>query len=241
MKNCKNCGVELEENMNFCPLCGEPVAYKTHKNKAYLQFQKTKQEEKILSDFNELTHHQRQKLFWELSGIILISGMIITFIIDLIINQSVTWSKYSMSVCLVLFINVTLIVFLQKKIYVLLSGSFVSVSILLILFDLFSQNTGWGIKIGIPMILCFYFVVFGLIKIVRRSRRVGINLIAYFLVTSAIFCLCIDGVISLQRNNRLNLQWSVIVLASVLPVAAILLYIHYRLKKGTNLKRFFHI
>lgn len=238
---CKNCGVELEESMNFCPLCGEPVTYKTDKTKEYLQFQKTKKEERLLSDFNELTHHQRRKLFWELSGIILISGMIITFIIDLITNQAITWSKYSISVCLVLFINITLIIFLQKKIFLLLVGSFISISALLMLFDIFIKNTGWGKEIGIPLILSFYFVVLVLIKIVKRSKQHGINLIAYFMIALSILGLCIEGIISLQKNNRLNLQWSVIVIASVLPVAAILLFIHYRLRKGTDLKRFFNI
>jgi uncharacterized membrane protein YvbJ len=103
MNYCKNCGVELEENMNFCPLCGKSIADETFQNKEDLHYQKTKQEERILSDFKELTQIQRRKLFWELSGIILISGMIVTFIIDLITNKGITWSKYSVSVCMVLF------------------------------------------------------------------------------------------------------------------------------------------
>ena len=241
MIHCKNCGVELEVKMNFCPLCGTPVSLETHENKEHLQFRKTKPEERLQSDFNTLTHPQRRKLFWELSGIILISGMLVTLIIDLIINKQITWSKYSLSVCLVLFVNITLIVFIQKKIFVLLVGSFLSVSALLFLFDLFNTKTGWGKEYGIPLVLSFYCVVYILIRIVRRTRQQGINLIAYFLIASGILSLGIEGIISLQRINRLELQWSLIVVASVLPVAAILLFIHYRLRKGTDLKRFFHI
>jgi hypothetical protein len=37
------------------------------------------------------------------------------------------------------------------------------------------------------------------------------------------------------------LGWSLIVFACILPVAVILFYIHYRLNRGTDLRRFFHI
>lgn len=238
---CKNCGVELEENMNFCPLCGERTGDEIPENKEHLPLQNIVHEERLLSDFKELTQNQRRILFWELSGIILISGMIVTFIIDLIINKGITWSKYPVSVCLTLFVNITLIVFLRKKILILLTGSFLTTSILFILFDMYNKNKGWGIKLGIPLIFAFYLVVLILIKIIRNSRQHGINLIAYFLIAAGIFSLCIEGIISLQTKNRLDLQWSLIVVASLLPVSAILLFIHYRLRKGTELKRFFYI
>ena len=241
MNYCKNCGVELDENMNFCPLCGKNIADETLQNKENLNYQKTKQEERILSDFKELTQIQRRKLFWELSGIILISGMIVTVIIDLIINKGVTWSKYSVSICLVLFVNITLIVFLRKKIFILLIGSFLSTSILLMLFDIYNKNMEWGVRFGIPLIFSFYLIVFVLVSLVRSSRQRGINLIAYFLIASGIFSLCIEGIISFQIKKSIDLYWSLIILASVLPVAAILLFIHYRLRKGTDLKRFFNI
>lgn len=238
---CNNCGVELEENMKFCPLCGKHITDVTKEDEEYIQFQKTRQKERLLSDFKELTPIQRRRLFWQLSGMILISGMIVTFIIDLIINKNITWSKYSMSTCLALFLIITLIIFLKRKILVALIGSFITTSVLLVLFDMFNKNIGWATKLGIPLVFSFYLVVFSLIKIVRNLRQRGINLIAYFLVAAGILSLCIEGIISLQVKNQLSFQWSVIAMASVLPVSAILLFIHYRLKKGTDLKRFFHI
>ena len=241
MTYCKTCGVELEKTMKFCPLCGKHITDKTHEKEEHLPLEETKQEERILSDFKELTPVQRRKLFWQLSGIILISGMLVTFIIDLIINQSITWSQYSMSTCLALFINITMIVFFNKRIILSLIGCFISTSILLILFDMFNKNIGWGTQLGIPLVFSFYLVVFLLISLVKRSKQRGINLIAYFLIAASILSLSVDGIISLQVHKQLNLQWSVIALVSVIPVSAILLFIHYRLRKGTDLKRFFHI
>ena len=238
---CKNCGVELDKTLIVCPLCGTHTADKSISEAEHLQVQESKKADRLLSDFQTLTKSERQKLFWQLSGIILISGMVVTVIIDLIINGDITWSKYSISACLALFINITLLVFFQKKLAIGLAGNFLSTSFLLVLFDLFNKNIGWGTKMGIPLVLAFYLVVFILIGLVRRSKQRGINLIAYFLIASGILSLCVEGIIALQVHNRLIFHWSVIALASVLSVAAILLFIHYKLRKGTNLKRFFHI
>lgn len=241
MITCNYCGVELEENMNFCPLCGKHITDESPEHEEYLQFHKTRQEERLLSDFKGLSQIQRRRLFWQLSGMILISGIIVTFIIDMVINKDITWSKYSMSACMVVFLNITVIVFLRKKIILSLVGSFLSNSFLLVLFDMFNKNTAWFTRLGIPLILSLYLVVFVLLSIVRNSKQRGINLIAYFLIALGILSICIEGIISLQINNSLSFQWSVIAIVSVLPVSVILLFIHYRLRKGTDLKRFFHI
>src|SRR3972149_755187 len=124
---CKNCGVELEENMSFCPLCGESTDEQTVKKERFEPVQ-PQPKEKLLSDYETLTQKQRRKLFWELSGIILASGIIVTLIINLIINKHITWSKYSVTVCLVILANTTLITFWRHRIFLLFAGSFVSTS-----------------------------------------------------------------------------------------------------------------
>jgi hypothetical protein len=241
MSVCKNCGVELEEHVENCPLCGESISEGFQKKKEPPDRYEPVHEQRLLSDFKELTPTQRQKLFWQLSGIVLISGMIVTFIIDLIINREITWSKYTMSTSMILFINITLLVFLKNKTAWALTGCFIATSLLLILFDLFNKNIGWGSKLGVPLVFSFYLVVYILVSIVRKSKQRGINLIAYFILAAGILSLCVEGIISVQVQNQLSFQWSIIAMASVIPVASVLLFIHYRLRKGTELKRFFHI
>jgi hypothetical protein len=240
MNSCNYCGVELDVEMNYCPLCG-------HKsNTPAIPDRKTirKESSETINEpygFNELTQQQKRKLFWELSTLILVSIVVVTFILDLLINKQITWSKYTITVGLVLLINISMIVFMQKHVFLLLSGCFVSTSLLLIILDKFNQNLGWGLKVGIPIIFFIYLVVYFLIFAIRKSRQKGINIIAYFLIAIGILCLCIEGYISLHTLNYIRLQWSAIVLVSVIPVSAILFFIHYRLKKVTDLKKFFNI
>lgn len=209
--------------------------------KEYIQVRKRQQEEKLLTTFQKLTGAQKRKIFRQVSAIILLSGMFVTFIIDLIGNGTITWSKFSIAVCVVLLINTTLISILHRKILLFLLGSFISTSALLVLFDIFTGTIGWGVKLGIPLLFAAYIIVYILIIMIKLSHKQGLNIIAYSFIAAGMLSLCAEGIISLYIENKLHLEWSVIVMASVLVVATILLFIHYRLRKGMDLKRFFHI
>ncbi len=237
MNTCNNCRVELEEGITVCPLCGikSNIPGKNRDNNKRNEF------EISTFDFSELSENQKGKLFWVISILILCSIVIVPFIVDLVLNKQITWSKYSIISGLYVFVNITLFSFLYNKIFILLSGSFVSTSLLLLTFDIMNHNIGWGFKLGFPIILLIYFIVFVLIISIKKAKQKGINLVAYFLIAAGVMCICIESIISLHIFETFRLTWSPICLLSVLPVSALFFFIHYKLKRITDLKRFFHI
>jgi len=241
MNTCRNCGVELDVEMNFCPLCGQKSSNTETYLRNHVNEKRTVEPVPSPYNLNELSLFQKRKLFWELSGIILVSGVLVSLIIDLIINKKISWSKYTITIGAFLISNVWLLVFLQNRVKLQLLGCFVTASLLLLVLDLLNNNQGWGWKLGVPIIFFFFIILFLLVLLIRKTPQKGINLIAYFLTASGLLCLCIESILSLYLHQRLLLHWSIILLISVLSVSGILLYIHYRLKKATDLKRFFHI
>ncbi len=238
---CPNCGVEAEENANFCSLCGEPLMDKTTENTALIKSGRNRQNEKLLTDYHRLTGFQKRKIFWQISGLILISGIFITLLIDFITHRDITWSKYPATISLVLFINFTLNTFLRKKMTLMVALSFLSVTGLFILFDVYACDTGWENKLGIPLLLALYVTSFVLIYIIRNAKQKGLNVIAYSMIAAGVLCICIEGMISIYFRSSVYFGWSLIVMVSVVLIAMLLLFIHYRLKKTTDVKRFFHI
>ncbi len=241
MKTCNYCGVELEKNMNFCPLCGEPAMDQNPDKTEYIRVRKRQQEEKLLTTYQKLTAAQKRKIFRQVSAIILLSGILVTLTIDLIGNGTITWAKYPISVCAVLLINTSLISYLYRKLPLFLFVSFLSTSALLVLFDIFTHSIGWGIKLGIPILLAAYIIVYFLIIMIKLAEKQGLNIISYVFIAAGMLSLCTEGIISLYVKNHLQFEWSIIVMGSVLVIASILLFIHYRLRMGMDLKRFFHI
>ena len=241
MRTCPNCGVELEKNMNFCPLCGEPVMDNNAENLEYIKVRKQKQKEKRLTDYQKLSGLQKRILFWEISGIILITAILVTLLLDLFRNNDLTWSRYSISVCAMLFLNTTLIRFWPKNLIVLMLGSMTTTSALVILLDMFQGIVSWGITLAVPLLVVAHILTLVLTKVIMSLKEKGLNLIAYSFIALGIFSICIEGIISLYLKDVFMLHWSLVVIASVLPGSAVLFFIHYRLKKGTDLRRFFHI
>jgi hypothetical protein len=241
MNYCNNCGVELDVEMNYCPLCGQKSSSPDSPDFEKRPGKNGLKAESESYNFNQLTALQKRKVFWELSAIILASGVFVSFFIDITTSREINWSKYPITIGLFLFVNITLICFFPKKNFIVLLGSFIATSLFLITLDLYNHNLGWGIKLGIPIIFFLYLIVFLLIVVIKKSKQKGINLIAYILIAAGIAGLCIESILSLHLLNRLELSWSIILLVSVLSASGILLFIHYRLKRVTDLKRFFHI
>lgn len=240
MNYCNKCGVELDDNMNFCPLCGLSIGEKSDESEPSISVQSI-EKDKIIDDFEKLSQVQKRKLFWELSNIILLSGILVTITINLFLNKSITWSSYSTVTSLAVLANISIFTFWRHRMLVMVLGSLVSTSLLLILLDLFSTNVGWGIKLGIPILLSFYLLLLLVIGLIRISKQVGFNILAIAFLAIGIFSICVDGFVSLYFIHQFQIRWSIIVSISMIPISGLLFYVHYRLKKGVDLKRFFHI
>lgn len=241
---CKNCEVELDNNMKVCPLCGTSIYDENNdfqKTENYPASTSIKSEDQYLTDYNTLNPSEKRKLFWELTGIVIFSGIIATLAINLIISNNVKWAKYCIIILLCIFANITLITFFPKKIYLLLPGSFISNAILVLLIATFNENINWAVGLGMPILFSFYLITAILILLIRKAKQKSLNVFALFLIAAGVYCLFVEGIISYYYTNLIKLHWSVIVLVSIAPVASVLFYIHYRLKRGVNLKRFFHI
>lgn len=242
MKICNYCGVELDVDMNFCPLCGHksnmPVAAGEKKDVATIV------QESVTTDtfdFDELTRPQKNKLIWEISTIVLFSGIVVTGVIDMLLNRNFTWSRYSMAAGLFMFAAVSLLVFVSRRPFWMVVGLFFSTSLLLLLIDVFNHEFAWGLRLGIPLAFLVSLVGYVLMMLIANSKQKGVNIIAYALVAGGITCLFLEGVLSWYNRHELTFRWSLIVLICVLPVSGILAYIHFRLKRVTNLRKFFHV
>jgi hypothetical protein len=239
MRYCDKCGVELDDSMERCPLCGltsdESPGIDDIKPDHVLF------KNRVIKDFESLSKSQQRKLLWELAGITLISGIVVTLIINFILTKNISWAKYNLTASLALYITITLFTFWRHKPLALFFGSLLSTSALLVLLDVFSSQGGWGIQLGLPILLSFYVLLLIVIWLVSLSRQKGFNILAIIFIAIGLFSICIEGSISYYLLRGFQLRWSLIVSASMIPISAILFFVHYRLKTGIDLRRFFHI
>lgn len=240
MNVCKNCGVELDSNMTSCPLCGLPVGEKPDLPQIS-DSEEPVVKGKILREIKNLTGSQKRKLFWEISGIILGSGILVTLLINLAVSNNLNWAMYVLVASLAAFVNITALTLWRRRPLLIILISLVSLVLMLLFFDFVSFNSGWGVKLGIPILVSFYVLLLIVLLLIRLSNQLGFNILAVIFIALGLFLLCIELFTSLYFQGRPVLSWSIIAAVSMIPVAAILFYVHFKLRKGIELKRFFHI
>jgi len=234
MSYCNYCGVELDKTVTSCPLCGLAVGEKrvvTHEWKSTQPIFK----DKLSSEIENMTAVQKRKLFWQVSAIILVSGILVTLIINFIESKSITWSKYILVVSLSILTSISFFTLLRKRVFMLVLGSFISNAVLLLLLDLMSSNIGWGTKLGIPILFSLYALIILVLWLIRISHRRGFNILAVIFIALGLFLICIEVFVSLYFKNTITFSWSIIAASSMIPISTLLFLVHYRLKSGIEL------
>lgn len=234
---CKKCGVTFENEMERCPLCFEPAKAEGEINQSITG---VSDNHYLLSTSKGMTGPQKM-IVWEIVSITIFSIVIITFLIDLIINRDITWAQYPVSVCLIVFSYISFFAFLRKSTTTKMILSIVTSSICLLTVDYIAAGISWSVKLAIPLLFSGNIIVGLLLFVIKKSTHKGINLIAFSFIAIASYCLFIEAVLALYKTGIIHLYWSIIVISCVLPVASVLLFIHFRLTRTQNLERIFHL
>lgn len=228
---CKECGVALEDNMQVCPLCDTPVS-----NDGTPSTFKKNVERK-----NPDTRKQYllSQILWQIAAILLLSGIVATLTINLVIQGEITWSVYPISVCLMILSYVSLASLWRTGIIYQLAGGWMVSSVLLVSVNAFISSD-WPLKLALPILCAVNIIALVLIVALKSLKTKGLNVFAIIIFGIAILCLIIEGIISYYFANVVRLQWSAIVSACLLPVAATVLFMYFRTRNNSDLKKIFH-
>lgn len=233
MKTCPTCGITMESEYSSCPLCqsdfNEPHTPAKPAKPSYPGMGKP------------LSRSERINLFWELMGILHFSSLLVVFFIDLFMNRRPGWSWFAISGIAASFIYITLIVFWPRKPFLLLGGLFLTTCSLLFTIDILHEGLSWFLVPALP--LTGFLILFAALVVLfaRLTHHRGLNIIATISIAVGAYVIVIDMSTNWMHNHNMAPTWSVIVALSILPFALFLLYFHYRLKRGTSLRKFFHL
>jgi hypothetical protein len=233
MKICPNCGIELETGYDHCPLC--------HIDINTSQDSKIKAATPYPGQDQPLSPREKYHLLWELSGILHFSGIVMTLLIDIILHKHPGWSLIVLSCITASYIYITLLVFATRHLLLFLGGLLLNTLGLLFFLDLQHNGIDWFFMLGLPLGGFFVIMLGAVLLFIRLTRQHGFNVIAAISLAIGIYIMIIETSVSMHLHGQIKLSWSVIVASSILPFALFLLYFHYRLKRGTSLRKFFHI
>ena len=232
MNICKECGVELDDDMMLCPLCETTVLGAGTSKDVILQISK-----------KEIPQVRKKNLLhlilWQITAVLLLSGIAATLIINLSIQGSITWSIYPISICLMVFSYASLIVLWRTRIFFQILAAWVISALVLVMVN-WSIEADWPLQLALPILSAVTVIGLLINLILAHLKAKGLNVLAIVFVSIAVLCLIIEGIISFYFSKVIELQWSVIVAACLLPVTAAILFMYFRTKNNTDFQKIFH-
>ncbi|HBE40386.1 MAG TPA: hypothetical protein DDW27_04145 [Bacteroidales bacterium] len=229
---CKNCGIELDDGLKLCPLCGRDQEDNGEQEKISVNYP---------SGILQLQKAENRKYYWELSGIIAFSGIAVCTIIDLLISKELKWSLLSDVSIAAAWVILTLYQFAHKKPLVMISSLLLTSLASLFLIDLIATGREWFFPVGLPVTITL-FAAAGIVTLLYKAVYLkGLNIIAAAFMVLSGFCIILEIILDKYMVGAINIRWSLIVSVSVLPVSFVLFFYYYRLKKGNRLESFFHV
>jgi hypothetical protein len=234
MSLCLNCEVELGEEINQCPLCGTKVGEVTEK-------ERTSPAESYPSDILIIHKKELRKRIWELTGVITFSAIIVCTIVDLETVKGLKWSLYADTAILGSWICLSLFLMAFRKFFIIIPGLFFTVLTCLLLFNLISPPVSWFFPVGLPLTVSFFVLISCIYVLWKVAHFKGFNILAFAFLLLSGFCIVTELFVDKYLYSKVEIRWSAIVAVSLLPIELILLFIHYRMKRGKRLDSYFHI
>lgn len=233
MAICPTCKVEIGD-AETCPLCQtnmvEPRDEKHGRQWLFDKASKAKDE----------TRAKRLVALETISVSFFIAAFSV-LLIDTLTDLRLSWSLYPVSSIVMAWILVGLPLINPAKPQRYIPVQAIAVMLFLLVLDLIDGGISWSLRLAIPAAFGAFLMIGLAVFMTIKTRRRGINVVAYFLVSIAGFCLILDAFISYYRQEAFSLSWSSILAYTLIPVAGFLIYAHYRLTKNATLRRIFHL
>ena len=222
---CVKCGVELERGRKECPLCKTKVMYEELTQEPEEEYPEVK-----INLYKMNKKKIKSRLYFIMLTLSVIS-ILEVLLGNIAINGRLTWGYFVIPSLILTNIAVFIATdgWNLKKNLLLLSTS---LTVFLLILDLYDEKLTWSVKIGIPIVISFF--ILGLIfSKIKKHKKSKIKFFNYFLILIGIFIISIEIIISGK------ISWSL--LASIPLIVFGLMFKHFYEEYDEELEKRMHL
>ncbi|MCG8453346.1 MAG: DUF6320 domain-containing protein [Spirochaetales bacterium] len=236
MPYCSRCGVEVEPQTPECPLCDAPIQRLPGDDS-----RPWPHDEAPKHSAPALSADERQALAKSITSLGFLIPVAIVLTVDWFVTRSITWSLWPLVTLGAAWLWALIPIALGRKPHLMITSITVVGIALLWGLGWLSGSVRWVITIGMPLVIIAGILANLILLLARHRKHIGSNLAGWILIAITILNICADVLVRLNFQLSGVPGWSLIVAATLLPVAALLLYLHYRPSRKARLRRYFHV
>lgn len=243
MRICRKCGVRVEDNVDECPLCGEPVTEERRR-----QLRSEQERYSVLSAGAEVqpanAETVRSAKIWLLQMVSLVAftAAIIVFAADFAFEFSLSWSQIPLLAIGFVYLATAAIIALVRHPIALLITETAIVAGFLLLLDLLLMQAHWFLTLALPITLLVALLAGGSATAIVRLKLNALQAVAVGLLASGFFVVGLEFVLNYALRGELLVSWSLIAFACTLSLFFLILFINKRLReRHAEFRKIFHI
>lgn len=243
MTKCDNCGVMIEDGLDECPLCGEPVSEKARRQK---ESERDKQNAlkpgASVAPEDEDTVRSAKIWLFEMVSLVAFTAGIVIFAADFAFDFTLSWSLYPLLAIGFVYLSVAAIIGFVRTPALLLAVETAILAGFLLLLDLLIGEQAWFLELGLPIALLVAVVIGVVALVISRLHLNALQGVAVALLGAGFFVVGLEVIINRARSGELLVSWSLIAFACTLSLFFLILFINKRLReRHAEFRKIFHI
>lgn len=230
MSYCVNCGVELNNDLTFCPLCNTPVINPREipvVSRKAPAFPKEKGQVDVV----------KRKDFAILLTIVLSSTAITCALLNIFVFNNMLWSVPIIGICAVIWVlAIPAVIYTKLTLYWSFFLDGIAVNCYLYALTFITKKDDWFFFLGMPIVLLLTLLLEVFLFLFVHIPISILTTSLYVFAEIAIFCIVLELLIKNYLNQPLGLSWSAIVLTicSIIVIALITLLSRARLRNAVR-------
>jgi uncharacterized protein DUF6320 len=243
MKLCHNCGVEIEDQIARCPLCGASLLDDGSDGESGPCSDSDPDGDSAESaEFHAAERRGARFWLWEMFTIVIIATAIIVAATDFGYGFDLSWSIFPLTALAFIWIVVTSVIVLGKDILFLYVATTIAVLAYLFVLDTLVAGDAWFVPFALPMTLLVAVVGGGAAATVRNLKLSLFQTLAVSVIFVGIFVIGLEVILYFALELESILSWSIVAFGGCLSIALLLWIINKRLReRHADFKRVFHL
>jgi hypothetical protein len=244
---CRNCGVEIEEEYSYCPLCGLSLK-ETDGLQPYGESLQIDTEEEGTGTYAEYhsvieRHEERLRILlqyiWSFTAV---TALIVVFAVDFSFDMEISWARFPLLSIAYLWLFTFEISKLKRRAYLLLTALLLTTAVFLMGMDSFTPGPTWFLPLALPLLGILAVATAVVVALIRLFGLSILGGLSAALAAAGLAIVGTEAILDLFLEKPLRITWSLIPAAAVLPIIAFLFSFEKRLKRrGSDLDKFFHV
>jgi hypothetical protein len=244
MKQCTNCGVEIEDDLQRCPLCGHLFTGSEEDTVPELEDNGSGGGTPGRERPTGVAHAGRGARLWLWEVISLVTGAagLIVAAADFAYGFDLSWSIYPLSGLGFVWVLLTVLIWLGRDLPLAYAAATIDVLALLYVLDVIIAGDPWFLRLALPITLLAAVIGGGAAAVARSLKLPVIPTMADGILAVGIFLTGLEIIFHFALGTGSILSWSIVALAGCLSISLLLLFVNKRLReRHADFKRVFHL